>query len=193
MSGSEVIEYIVRKSRILKFVPKDFLFFFFFFVFVFVFRAEGAAYGSSQARAQMGAAAVSLYHSHSNARSELWSTSVTYTTAHCNAGSLAHWAGPGIGWGRFLLATVGTPRKDFLEVSEQIERKVLEQQEGHAFSWKHLDLIRRPIKNQKGAWLWGWTSKDILGDKGVVGVCIGSAEMNLTSIHEDACSIPGLA
>lgn len=37
MSGSEVIEYIVRKSRILKFVPKDFLFFFFFFVFVFVF------------------------------------------------------------------------------------------------------------------------------------------------------------
>ena len=34
-------------------------------------RAAPPAYGSSQARGQMGAAAASLKHSHSNARSEL--------------------------------------------------------------------------------------------------------------------------
>ena len=43
------------------------------------------ASGSSQARGQIGGAAVSLHHSHGNTRSELllW----TYTTVHANAGS----------------------------------------------------------------------------------------------------------
>ena len=50
-----------------------------FFIFIyFLFRATLAAYGSSQARAQIGAAAASLHHSHSN------------------AGSLTHRARPGI-------------------------------------------------------------------------------------------------
>jgi len=41
------------------------------FFFFFLFRAAPAACGSSQARGQIGAAAAGLYHSHSNARSEL--------------------------------------------------------------------------------------------------------------------------
>ena len=45
-----------------------FLFFFLFFFFFLLFRAEPAAYGSSQARAQIGAVAAGLHHSH--ARSE---------------------------------------------------------------------------------------------------------------------------
>ena len=40
-----------------------------FFSFLFLFRAAPVAYGSSQARGQIRAAAASLYHSHSNARS----------------------------------------------------------------------------------------------------------------------------
>ena len=39
---------------------------FFFFFFFFLFRAAPAACGSSQARGQMGTAAASLHHSHSN-------------------------------------------------------------------------------------------------------------------------------
>lgn len=31
--------------------------------------------------------------------------------------------------------------KDFLEAIEQIERKLLKEQERHVFSWTHLDLI----------------------------------------------------
>ena len=39
--------------------------------FFFLFRAAPATYGSSQARDRRGAAAASLHHSHSHARSEL--------------------------------------------------------------------------------------------------------------------------
>ena len=39
--------------------------------FSFLFRAAPAAYGSSQARGQVRAAAASLYYSHSNVRSKL--------------------------------------------------------------------------------------------------------------------------
>ena len=46
--------------------------------FFFLFRATPAAFGSSQARGPIRAAAADLYHSHSNTR------------------SLAHWARPGI-------------------------------------------------------------------------------------------------
>ena len=38
--------------------------------FFFLFRPIPAAYGSSQARGQIGAASAGLHHSHSNARSE---------------------------------------------------------------------------------------------------------------------------
>ena len=44
---------------------------FFVFLFFFLFRATPAAYGSSQARGRIGAAAAGLRHSCSNARSEL--------------------------------------------------------------------------------------------------------------------------
>ena len=57
-------------------------YFFFFFV------AAPVAYGSSWARSWIRAAAVSLYHSHSNTGS--------YTTAHSNTVSLTHWARPGM-------------------------------------------------------------------------------------------------
>ena len=49
-----------------------------FFFFFCLFRVTPAAYGGSQARGQIGVAAASLCHSHSN------------------AGSLTHWARPGI-------------------------------------------------------------------------------------------------
>ena len=45
-----------------------------FFFFFFLFRATPAAYGNSQARGQIGAAAAGLHHSHGN------------------MGSLTHWA-----------------------------------------------------------------------------------------------------
>ena len=46
-------------------------FFFFFFNFLFfLFRATPTAYGSSQARGLIGAAASGLHHSHSNMGSE---------------------------------------------------------------------------------------------------------------------------
>ena len=49
----------------------------FFFFFSFLFRATPAAFGSSQARVWIGAAAAGLCHSHSNARYKphLWTTS----------------------------------------------------------------------------------------------------------------------
>ena len=40
------------------------------FIYFCLFRAAPAAYGSSQARGQIGTAAASLHHSHSNARYE---------------------------------------------------------------------------------------------------------------------------
>ena len=40
------------------------------FFFFLLFRATPAAYGGSQARAQIGAVAAGLHHSHSNTRSE---------------------------------------------------------------------------------------------------------------------------
>ena len=53
-----------------------------------------AAYGSSQARGQIGAIPASLHHSHSNTR--IWLSSVTFTTDQGNTRSLAHWLRPGI-------------------------------------------------------------------------------------------------
>ena len=42
-----------------------------FLIFILLFRAALGAYGGSQARGRIGAAAASLHQSHSNARSEL--------------------------------------------------------------------------------------------------------------------------
>ena len=42
------------------------LFFFFFFLLILLFRTVPVAYGSSQARGHIRAAAAGLYHSHSN-------------------------------------------------------------------------------------------------------------------------------
>ena len=52
------------------------------FVCLFSFKATLAAYGSSQARDQIGAAAAGLHHSHSNA--EIQAASVTYVAACSN-------------------------------------------------------------------------------------------------------------
>ena len=49
---------------------RSFLFFFFFFFFLF--RAIPVACGRSWARGHIGAKAVSLHHSHSNARSKMY-------------------------------------------------------------------------------------------------------------------------
>ena len=103
-------------------LPRNELHFFFFWS-TFFFRAAPAAYGGSQARGPIWATPVGLQHSHSNAGSEphLW----TYTTAHSNAGSLTHWARPGIqpatSWFpvRFVnrWATMGIPGLHFVNLS----------------------------------------------------------------------------
>ena len=68
-----------------------------FFLFFFgLFRATPAAYGGSQARGLIGAAAASLHHSYSCQptpqlqQRQIQTESSTYTTAHGNTGSLTH-------------------------------------------------------------------------------------------------------
>ena len=67
---------------------------FFFFLVFCPFRATPAAYGGSQGRGLIRAVAAGLHQSRSNATSR--AASAAYTTAHGNAGSLTHWARPGI-------------------------------------------------------------------------------------------------
>ena len=62
------------------------------FVFVLLYRAALVAYRSSQARGQIGA--VSCWPKPQP--HQIQATSVIYTTAHSNAGSLTCWARPGI-------------------------------------------------------------------------------------------------
>ena len=52
------------------------------------------AYGGSQARGQMGA--VSCWPTPQPQQLQIWTVSVTYNTAHGNAGFLTHWVGLGI-------------------------------------------------------------------------------------------------
>ena len=66
---------------------------FFFFLFAISWAAP-PAYGGSQARGWIGAVAAGLRQSHSNSGSK--PASATHTTAHGNAGSLTHWARPGM-------------------------------------------------------------------------------------------------
>ena len=54
----------------LHFILFLFIYLFIYFVCVCLFRAAPAAYGGSQTRGLIGAAAAGLRHSHSNARSE---------------------------------------------------------------------------------------------------------------------------
>ena len=63
-----------------------------FIVFFGLFRAAPAAYGSSQGRYHIGAAAAGLCHSPHNAGSEL----CNHITARSNPGSITRCAGPGI-------------------------------------------------------------------------------------------------
>ena len=66
-----------KRSRVIKtakavtikiHLRKHFLSFFFFAFFFLLFMAVPVAYGNSQARAQTGAAATGLHHTHSNTR-----------------------------------------------------------------------------------------------------------------------------
>ena len=61
---------------------------YYYFLFFLLFRTAPAAYGSSQAGAQMGAIVAGLCHSYSNVG--FGATSATYTTTHSNFGSLTH-------------------------------------------------------------------------------------------------------
>ena len=67
------------------------LFFFFFFVFCLL-SFWGHTWGIWRFLGWIGATAAGLHHSHSNGGT----TSVTYTTAQGNAGSLTHWVRAGI-------------------------------------------------------------------------------------------------
>ena len=86
--------------------------FFFFFVFLSFSRAAPVAYGGSQARGRIGAAANP--------------SSVCSSTAHVNARSLTHWARPGIkpatSWFPVGFvnhwATTGTPRMSLYKSSQ---------------------------------------------------------------------------
>ena len=59
-----------------------------FFFFFGLFRVTLKAHGGSQARGRIGAVAAGIYHSHSKVGFP--AVSVTYNTAHSNAGSLSH-------------------------------------------------------------------------------------------------------
>ena len=61
---------------------------FFFFCLFAISWAAPVAYGGSQARGLIGAAATGLHHHHSNVGFR--ATSATYTTAHGNTVSLTH-------------------------------------------------------------------------------------------------------
>ena len=63
-------------------------------LFVLFFRATPMAYGSSQARGWIGATAAEPTPQPQHY--QIRAVSLTYTTAHGNARSLTHWAGPGI-------------------------------------------------------------------------------------------------
>ena len=102
MQINVIIQHINKSQK-----PHDNL-----FVCVCLLRATCAAYGVSQARSPVGAAAASLHQSHSNSEFE---PSATYTTVHGSTRSLTHWARPGIepmsSWmlGSLTAEPTGTP------------------------------------------------------------------------------------
>ena len=111
MYGSETVWY---NSETVRTTP----FCFVLFCLLSFFRAAPVAYGGSQARGRIGAVATVLLQSHSNSGSEpcLWTT----PQLTGNAGSLTHWARPGIepatSWflNRFVSAA---PRQELKELN----------------------------------------------------------------------------
>ena len=80
---------------------------------ILLFRAAPTAYGGFQAR---GRISYSCHPTPQPQQCGIWAPSATYTTAHGNAGSLTHWARPGIepasSW--MLIRFVSTsPQKEF--------------------------------------------------------------------------------
>ena len=77
---------VTRELQLFTFL---FIYLFIYFVCLFCllsfFRAAPAAYGGAQARGQ-----------HTATTMQIWAVSVTYTRAHGKAGSLIHWARPGV-------------------------------------------------------------------------------------------------
>ena len=67
-----------------------------YFLSAFFFRAEPAAYGGSQARGLIGATAARLHLPAYTTATETWDLSRVCSLHHRNAGSLTHWARPGI-------------------------------------------------------------------------------------------------
>ena len=65
-----VICLILYNAVLSNFLVEDILFAVFCFCFCFFFRTTPMAYGGSQARGQIGAAAAGLHHSHSHTISE---------------------------------------------------------------------------------------------------------------------------
>ena len=63
--------------------------------FFFLFRTAPAAYGSSQAKGQFGAAAASGFHKPQQHPQQIWAASVTSTAACGNVGSLTNLQGQG--------------------------------------------------------------------------------------------------
>ena len=78
---------LCNQLNIVTYLCMSHLLFYCYYYFFFFLMAVPVAYGSSQARGQIGAAAAGLQHSHSNSGSEL---SAIYTTANGNTGSLTH-------------------------------------------------------------------------------------------------------
>ena len=91
----EIVEDKINR-KLEELILSKFLYFttyrFFFFC---LFRATPVAYGGFRARGLIRATAAGLYHSYSNARSKPHLRTAPHT-AHGNAGSLTHWARPGI-------------------------------------------------------------------------------------------------
>ena len=120
------------------------------FTFFFLFRATPMAYWISQARGHIRATEASLYHSHSNTRSEphLWPTL-------SNAGSLTHWVRPRIklsSWWMLVRcltcwATPGTPTFPFLYANHE-RRGVSKWAEKREASWSG------PAGAVKSTWTW---------------------------------------
>ena len=111
-------------------------------VCVCVFRAAPAAHGGSQARGLIWAVAASLRQSPQQL--QIWATSVTYTTAPSNFGSLTNWALSEArdricnllipSWIRFCCATTGTPKKG--KKFESYKKKTLVIQSLNYLDWK---------------------------------------------------------
>ena len=86
-----------------------------------LFRPVSAAYGSSQIRDQIGAAAVCLCHSHSNARSEPCLQSTPQLTAilgpsPTEQGQGSNWSPNGCSWGLLPLSHNGNSSKHNFKV-----------------------------------------------------------------------------